>query len=106
LPQTQTDKNGKPCDTKILNTINAQFGTQFTTANINYGLSGTFNGAYNIVVSGSVPTAAAFNALQPGRYSLSSGLGYTLGGGDGDGNGGPAVSAWVATIPNHEQHNY
>jgi RHS repeat-associated protein len=77
-----TDKHGVPCDTKILNAINGQFGTQFTTANVNYSRSGTYNGAYNLVVSGSVPTAAEFNALQPGRYSLNPGLGYTLGGGD------------------------
>ncbi len=83
-PQVPTDKNGVPCDAKILDAVNAEFGTNFTTANINYNLSGMYNGAYNIIVTASPDqlTPGEFNALEPGRYSLSPSLGYTLGLGD------------------------
>ena len=69
------------CQATLLNMVNNQYGTNFTSDNItgNY-----FNGtAGNILIDANVLTASQFNSIQLGRYTTYSGqwlIGYGLAG--------------------------
>jgi hypothetical protein len=95
-PQTQAQNNA--CTTKILSAVNNQFGTNFTSDNVQ---GNPFNngGATNLNILGNGLPAAQFNSIQTGRYPLSP-LTYLIGYGPTLHVAGPGIFDPTAVFSN------
>lgn len=66
-PQTQAQNNA--CTQPVLNAVNNQFGTSFTSADVQGNPFGN-GGATNLNILGSGLPTSEFNSIQTGRYPL------------------------------------